>query len=181
MRHWRYAPSTLARRAFECAVAAGIGLWTACSLANSPLEQPIRKSLSHAVLGQSATFENPFADAPLNANTRHTRERVDQENPYSRRMHAKRFEPFEIPDKSAGVPESSFDVFELPRVVAKLRTARLDPENPFQRARVTPPAPLRLENPFAKSERFDYEQPLPTPEREAPTIKLEGWSKAPSR
>ena len=178
MRHWLYAPHLFVRCALACAVAAGIGLCAAGSMASTGIGNPIRQSLSNAVLGQSATFENPFADALVSANTRRTRARVERENPYSRREAPARFEPFEIPSKTERKAESTFEVFELPRVVAKMRSARLDPENPFHRARAhTPAATLSLENPFKKSEHFDFEQPLPKPKRDrATTLQLDTWS-----
>lgn len=179
MRHWLYAPQYFARRVLACATAAGIGLFAAGSMASTGIGNPIRQSLSNAVLGQSATFENPFADAPVNANTRPTRARVESENPYSRREAPARFDPFEIPSKTEPKAESTFEVFELPRVVAKTRAARLDPENPFHRARGhTSGSTLSLENPFKKNEHFDFEQALPKPKRDgASRLQLDTWSK----
>ncbi len=185
MRHWRPNPPKLLRRALAAAAAAGFalfGLRCAVALASTAIDHPFGRTLSNAVLGQTATFESPFANAPVNANTRHTRERVDRDNPYSRKKRAIPFEPFEIPAQRAGVPESTFEIFELPRAVAKLRTARLDPENPFQRARAVQPLTVQqLENPFAHGKNdhaFDYEQPLPSPKRSpGGSVRLEPWSK----
>lgn len=125
------------------------------------------------MLRQSATFDNPFSELPeaITATTKHERQRVERENPYTRKKRAP-FHPIELESTASDAPR--LEIVEIRRIVVKRKTARLDPENPFERQRGTSAVAPQLENPFeGATPSFDYERPLRIPSRAPVPIKLD--------